>query len=252
MGDTAEFSAGLLDPQHPVPLLIKGQVERRYSVYRNNVTVSLMRALEANFPVVRRLLGEQYFAGFAREFAHGHPPQSPMMFQYGADFPAALENSKDLSSYPYLGDVARLEILWRQSYHAADAPTLAADGLASVDPEALFDSRLIIHPAARLIRSRFAIHSIFAANTGEGDAHVFDPAQPQCAMVTRPQYEVTVYAVSLDQFEFFLALKNGGTLGAALDCAAGIDENFDLSGSLALLLRSGAFQSIQTDNRQTT
>ena len=27
---------------------------RRYAVYRNNVTVSLIRALEANFPAIRR------------------------------------------------------------------------------------------------------------------------------------------------------------------------------------------------------
>ena len=115
MGDTAEFAAGLLDPQHPVPLLVKGQIARRYAVYRNNVTVGLIRALEANFPVVRRLLGEEYFAGFARDFAQGHPPQSPLMFQYGADFPAVLERAEDLASYPYLADVARLEIIWRDS-----------------------------------------------------------------------------------------------------------------------------------------
>jgi hypothetical protein len=67
--DTAAFSAGLLNPSHPVPLLVKGQIARRYAVYRNNVTVGLIRALEANFPVVRKLLGEEYFTGFARDFA---------------------------------------------------------------------------------------------------------------------------------------------------------------------------------------
>ncbi len=252
MGDTAEFAAGLLNPRHPVPLLVKGQIERRYAVYRNNVTVGLIRALEANFPTVRRLLGEQYFQGFARDHAQTHPPHSPLMFQYGAEFPQALENAVDLASYPYLGDIARLEILWRESYHAADANPLAADALASIAPDKLFDCRLTAHPAMRLIPSRFAIHSIFAANRQGGEGQVADLIQSQCVLVTRPHYDVAVHAITPDQFEFFLALQDGLSFGDALDRAATIEPSFDLSGTLSLLLQSGAFQSIQQGNEQTS
>ena len=252
MADTVEFAAGLLNPEHPVPLLVKGQIARRYAVYRNNVTVGLIRALEANFPVVRRLLGEEYFAGFARDFAQGHPPQSPLMFRFGADFPEALERAEDLASYPYLGDVARLEIIWRESYHAADANPLDAGALASIDPEILFDCCLERHPAARLIQSTFAIHAIFAANTSDTENHVYDPMQRQCILVTRPHYDVALHAITLDQFEFFQVLMNAGSLADAMDRAATIEPNFDLPATLALMLQSGAFQSIQQGNEQTS
>jgi Putative DNA-binding domain len=248
VGDTAEFSAGLLNPEHPVPLMVKGQIERRYAVYRNNVTAGLVRALEENFPVVRKLLGEEYFAGFVRDFAQSHPPQSPLMFQYGSNFPQALECSEDLSGYPYLADVAQLEILWRESYYAADATSLTADALASVDPENLFDCRFKMHPAARLIRSPFAIHSIFAANKPGAEGHVLNPLQPQCILLTRPDYEVAIHATSHAQFEFFRALLNGECLGDALDIVATVEPNFDLPGTLALMLQSGAFQSVQKGN----
>jgi Putative DNA-binding domain len=252
VADTAEFSAGLLNPKHPVPSLVKGQIARRYAVYRNNVTVGLIRALEANFPVVRRLLGEEYFAGFARDFAQGHPPQSPLMFQYGADFPKALERADDLTCYPYLADVARLEIIWRESYHATDANPLDVDALGSIDPEILFDCRLKKHPAARLIQSTFAIHAIFAANRPDVENHVFDPLQPQCILVTRPHCDVAIYAITPDQYEFFQVLMNAGSLGDAMDSAATIELNFDLPATLALMLQSGAFQSIQQGNEKTT
>jgi hypothetical protein len=245
MADTTEFAAGLLDPQQPVPLLIKGRVARRYAVYRNNVTVGLIRALEANFPVIRKLLGDQYFAGFARDFAQRHPPHSPLMFQYGVAFPQALEDAEDLASYPYLGDVARLEILWRESYHAGDAPLLASDALASIDPESLFDSQLVAHPATRLMQSQFAIHDILSANSPDHEGHVSDPTQPQCVLVTRPRYDVGAHLLAADQFAFFIALQNGIRLGEALDRAAAVNTNFDLTSSLALMLQSGAFQSIQ-------
>jgi Putative DNA-binding domain len=252
VADTAEFSAGLLNPEHPVPSLVKGQIERRYAVYRNNVTVGLIRALEANFPVVRGLLGEAYFAGFARDFAQNHPPQSPLMFRYGSCFPQALELADDLADYPYLADVARLEILWRESYHAADANPLAADALASIDPEILFDCQLKMHPAARLVQSRFAVHAIFVANRSDAENHVSDPMQPQCILVTRPHLDVVIHALTTDQFEFFHLLMNGDSLGDAVDRAATIEPNFDLSGTLALMLQSGAFQSIQQGNKKTS
>ena len=251
MGDTAEFAAGLLNPQHPVPALVKGQIERRYAVYRNNVTVGLIRALEANFPVVRKLLGEQYFAGFARDFAQRQPPQSPLMFQYGTSFPNALEADEDLASYPYLGDVARLEILWRESYHSGDAPPLASGALTAVDPDLLFDCCFAAHPAMRLIQSQFAVYTIFSSNMTGAEARPIDPAQSESVLITRPLHDVEAIALTPEQFAFFLALKNGENLGDALDRAADLDPNFDLSATLTLLLQSGAFQSIQTGNEKT-
>jgi Putative DNA-binding domain len=250
VGDTAEFSTGLLNPEFPVPSLVKGRVARRYNVYRNNVTVSLIGALEANFPVVRKLLGEEYFAGFARDFAQKFPPQSPLLFRYGAGFPAALEQDADLASYPYLGDVARLEMLWRESYHAADAGVLASEALASVPPEALFESRFLIHPATRLIQSRFAIEAIFAVHRPGCEGQISNPARPQSVLITRPVYDVEVRAISPEEFELFQALKNGQTLGSALDAAVDPDADFDLAGTLALLLSSGAFHAIQTLNEK--
>jgi hypothetical protein len=251
VGDTAEFSTGLLKPHVPVPALVKGRIERRYAVYRNNVTVGLIRALEANFPVVRKLLGEDYFAGFARDFAQNNPPQSPLMFQYGLDFPQALDKDDDLSSYPYFGDVARLEILWRESYHAADAVPLGSGVLAAIEPELLFTSRFVVHPATRLLASPFAIHSIFTVNKQDSSEKVFDPEQAQSVLLTRPVFEVEVFLLSASQFVFFSGLVNGDSLGDALDRAADVDPDFDLAATLALLLQSGAFQSIQSNNEHT-
>ncbi len=80
------FAAGLLNPARPLPVAVIDNTPRRYAVYRNNVTVGLVRAMEGNFPAVRRLLGHEYFAGLARDFVQAHPPQSPLLFLYGADF----------------------------------------------------------------------------------------------------------------------------------------------------------------------
>ena len=42
--------------------------DRRFAVYRNNVTVGLSEALTAAFPAVCRIVGEAFFRGMARQF----------------------------------------------------------------------------------------------------------------------------------------------------------------------------------------
>ncbi len=240
------FAAGLLNPSAPVPDDIKGRSPRRYSVYRNNVTVGLMRAMEANFPVVRRLLGEQYFSGLAREFVQQHPPASPLMFHYGDRFPAYLEAEEDLRGFAYLGDVARLEQQVRLSYHEADVTPLAAQCLAAMAEEELFDAVLTPHPATAILASRFGIHAIYMANQSGEAGRVNGQLQAQSVLVTRPSFDVELRLLDAAQLCFFRQLTAGESLGEAADSAAEVQADFDLTHSLGLLLVSGAFQSIHS------
>jgi hypothetical protein len=244
VSDTAQFSTGLLNPDAPVPSVVKGQIERRYNVYRNNVTVGLIRALEANFPAVRRLLGDDYFAGFARAFAQRNPPRSPVMFAYGEGFPAALKQDADLASYPYLADVAQMEMFWRETYHAADHPCLPPSALLEIAPDLLFERRFEPHPALRLLSSDFAVHDIFVANRAADHRPVVNPAVPQGVLLSRPHLDVIINLIGKAQYEFFSALAAGETLAAALETSTTGEDDFDLPGTLALLVQSGGFSNI--------
>jgi hypothetical protein len=241
------FVAGLLNPAAPVPTSVSGQTPRRYAVYRNNVTVSLVRAMEANFPVVRRLLGEHYFAGLAREFVQLHPPQSPLMFYYGVAFSDYLKAQADLKEYPYLGDVAKLEQQMRLSYHEADAPCLFPQALTDIAEDALETATFTAHPAMAIVQSDFAVHAIYRANQGDNAEAVEDVAKAEAVLVTRPQHDVELHALTASQCVFFSSLAAQKNFGEAADAAFASDDNFDLTGTLSLLLMSGAFQSIQTE-----
>jgi hypothetical protein len=243
-----DFASALLDPAAPVPAAVTGRTPRRYAVYRNNVTVGLVRALEANFPALRRLLGEAYFAGLARAFVQSHPPKSPLLFHYGEGFAEHVAGQEDLAQFPYLPDVARLEQLWRTAYHARDARVLDPAAL-SLAPEALMAVRFEAHPASAVLASSFAVHAIFAANRG-GDGAVSDPARPEAVLVTRPRLDVTVTLLSTEQFEFISALREGTSLADAAERGFAASESFDLADTIRLVVEAGAFHRIIIQDQQ--
>jgi Putative DNA-binding domain len=240
-----DFANALLNPALAVPTGIRAGSDKRYAVYRNNVTVSLVRAMEANFPAIRKLLGEIYFAGLAREFAQAHPPRSPLMFFYGDEFPKFLELQTDLSEYSYLSDVARLEQLWRQSYHEQDMSCLLPVEIAALDDEQLASLCLKPHPAFALLSSPFAVHSIFSANRSDQGQNLTPVNTPEYVIISRPKYSVETRAVSKGTFTFLKALSNGQSIGAAADEALNIDAELDLTNCISTLLIVGAFQTLE-------
>ena len=73
------FAAALGEPSAPPPATTRGRMgapdARRFAVYRNNVAVGLIGALEARYPVSRRIAGEELFRAMARAFVRGHRPR---------------------------------------------------------------------------------------------------------------------------------------------------------------------------------
>ena len=129
----AQFRSGLSSGAVPpgMTALDPAEVERRFAVYRNNVAHSLSRALASRYPVIERLVGEDFFRPLAAAFIAAHPPASPMLFQWGGEFPGFLAGFPPLRDLPYLADVAELEWLRGQAYHAADAQPADATAATS-------------------------------------------------------------------------------------------------------------------------
>ena len=244
-----DFSIALLDPARPVPSGLKGpssaKADKRFSVYRNNVTLSLIGALEANFPAIRRLVGEEFFVAIAKAFVREHPPKSRILAGYGDDFPAFLEKLEPLAVYPYLADVARVERLWLDAYHEADAEPLDGAVLSARGPEALFATRFVPHPATRLIRSPYAAVSIMSANRAGSDTSGIDPSKPEFGLLTRPRLAVDVRHISASTFEFLHALIGSSSLGEAVERALESDAGFDVSANLRGMLEAGVFTAVQ-------
>lgn len=240
-----EFAAALLDPELPVPPDLVGPdgapSPRRFAVYRNNVVAGLIEALKAAFPAVCRIVGAEFFRAMARAYVVLDPPGSPILLRYGEGLPEFIDGFEPAATLPYLGDVARVERAWTEAYHAPEAPPLDPTALASVAPERVPEIRLLFHPSARLVRSRFPAITIWRMNIGDGvPAPVDLGAGGEDALIARPMAEVEVRSLPEGGAAFVQALADGSSVLAAAEAAIRADSHFDLTANLAGLIRSGA------------
>jgi len=241
-----QFTRAILDARLPVPEgLLDGAEQpagRRFSVYRNNVAVSLTEALHQGFPVITKLLGPENMDGLAALYLRAQPPTSPLMMHYGEGFPDFLEGLEQLSHLGYLGDVARLELALRRSYHAADAAPLDTRHLGTLPPDDLMASRLNFAPAMAVLRSPWPIHAIWAYNK-----HPDAPkpiARAEDVLITRPEFDPIPQPLPPGGADWIARLQAGETLGSATEAVTSDFPDFDLSAPLALLIEGLALTDL--------
>ena len=221
--------------------------DRRYAVYRNNVTASLTGALASRFPAAESIVGPDFFRAMARTFIEAHPPRSPVLLAYGDAFSEFVAAFKPARKLAYLADVMRLEAARGRAYHATDAPPLNPAILAAVDPDRLGDLVFVPHPSLAILSSPHPVVTIWAMNAGERPLAPIGEWRSEHALIARPHLIVEVTLLPPGGAAFFRQLATGATLAAAAETAISPDTCFDLSENLAELLRSGAFTAIRQD-----
>lgn len=222
---------------------------RRLQVYRNNTTILLSEALGANFSVVQALVGEDFFLSLAKRFVRLHPPRTPCLFEYGADFPDFIASDPAARDLSYLADVARLEWLVSESVHAAAAPVLDTGALALVDAHEYGRVAFAPHPAMRVIASGAPIHAIWAMHQPDADPDVRVNVDQggEAVMVTRPGVGVVLTVLPPGGYAFTQHLAAGARLGEAFAAAQLIDATFNPAETLATVLGQGAFAGFILD-----
>jgi uncharacterized protein (UPF0276 family) len=235
----AVFGAALFDAAHAPALapILKG-APARLAIYRGNLGAHWSRALASNYPVLRQLVGVDFFEALARAYGCAHPSLDPDLNRFGAALPAFLESFAPVATLPYAPDLARLEWLVHEARYASDAEVEAAPGrdpaaiLQTLTPEAFEAARAGLHPALRLYASTWAAPALWLAH--ESPDAVFPAAMDVSshARVLRARWQVEVKAIGAAEHAALACLAAGETFGAAFDAAFALDEDFDLGACL--------------------
>lgn len=239
----ARFGAAVLRRDAPVPDGVTswtGPAPRaRFGVYRNNVASALIEALGVRYPVVRRLVGEDFFRAMTRDYVMDNLPKSRVLIGYGADYPDFIAGFEPAAELAYLADVARLESAHWEAYHAADAAPADPAALAMLAPDDLAVIRTEFHPAAQIVASRFPVVSIWQTNTHDETVRPVNLAAGEDALVTRPGLAVEVRRLPRGAAIFLGALQAGRSLADAAGRAAQAEPEFDLPANLAGMIEAG-------------
>ena len=210
------------------------RVRARLAVYRNNVSANAMRALSAAYPIVRKLVGAEFFEGLARAYCDAYPSTSGDINEFGAQLAQFLAAFPPAQALPYLPDVARLEWLAHRAHYAADHPALDSAQLRHIDTKDFRRLRLKLHPAVGLLESRFPIYRIWEVHQDNyrGEVEVDLGSGAQSAIIYRPRFRAVVAVLASGELEFLDAIQRGEPLHRALDRALAVNAGFDLAACL--------------------
>ncbi len=202
----------------------------RLIVYKESVFGILTSALASVYPVVERLVGEEFFRAACRVYIREHPSTSGDLHQFGGEFPAFIDEFPPAAELAYLPDVARLEWSVHRVFHAAEHSSLSVEQLATVSPADYDDLRFELHPACRLVASDYPVQRIWEVNQEDyrGDQSV-DLSDGACRLlVTRGSEGVEIHPLALGEFVLLGALSATTSLAAATALAVNVEPHFEL------------------------
>jgi uncharacterized protein (UPF0276 family) len=258
LADTQQvFSSALFDVRNePRALaLVKGDdqlAEQRMALYRGNLTATWEKTLAAAYPVLQQLVGEEFFGGLARAYGKSYPSDSGDLNQFGLHFADFLSHFEHVTQYPYFPDMAALEWAVHRAHYAPSATAISAADIGRLTPEQLDDARFSLHPACRLLVSEWAVAEIWQSHQPDGTKELPDQLLQRTAFaVTRPAWKVEVVPLSDSACVALSTLKNGATLGEALDAALSIDEEFDFVFHLEQWIHYAFFDTMQLSDSLT-
>lgn len=208
----------------------------RLQTYRNIVFNNLTASLRTAYPVILKLVGEEFFDGAAARYIHDYPSVSGNLQDFGAQFAECLGSMPETATLPYVTDVAWLEWARQQAYLAADATPLDPSALAAVADAKQNDLRLVLHPSARLLESNYPVLDIWGfclRDTGErlslGDTG-------QRVLIWRADTQIAMQALTAAQYAFMDSLMKQATLDSAQAHASELGTDFDVSAFLGWLI----------------
>jgi uncharacterized protein (UPF0276 family) len=242
------FGDALFDASHAADVLgrIKGgAADERLGIYRGNLAASWDKALAAAYPVVRQLVGEEFFSALARTYGKAWPSQDPDLNTFGQHFAGFLAGFEHVTDYPYLPSMARLEWALHRAYFAPDVPVLAATDLGKLAPEALEAARFTLHPASALDQGEWASAQLWLAHQPGGPDFPATMRAGSHALITRPRWQPQLVLLTPAAYAALSRLAEGATFGDALDAAFALDENFDVGVHLRQWLDAGVFAEVE-------
>jgi len=188
----------------------------RVEIYAEGYFYRILDALKEDYPAILAVAGADNFHNLVTGYLIDYPPTEPSIFFAGQHLAAHLATHPLCECFPYLPDLARLERITLESFHAVDAKALDADAMRTIPPTEWPAVRMQAHPATRLMESVWRVDRVLRA-VEDGAAWRPPDREPVAIIVGRRAARVSFRVAERGECEALrLASVNGGTTFASI------------------------------------
>ena len=209
--------------------------EARLDIYAQMYCARLLDALQEDFPRVTAILGEERFREIGRAYLRQFPSSHPSLRYVGSHFPHFLATQTDGTTFPFVGDLARLERARLDVFDAPDAASLQIEDLQTIPAEAWATIRFQVIPALQTLTCAWPVQQIWK----DENFTQSDTLQPTMTVLRVWRQGFAVYQASMDILEqTALAGMQAGESFASV-CATVeplVDATDDVSATVGSLL----------------
>lgn len=221
---------------------------RRLGVYRNNAQISFAKALQATFPVLVRLSGEDWFDQTALCYQRLHPSRSGDLNTVGSAFADFLADTLHAGEYAYFADVARLEWAYLETLNKREAGPANFEGLDSVTDDDYGFLRFVVNPTACLIESQYPLFAIWQSNREDSEypAVIHLNQGGSRILLIRRRDHINVQELAPHAFALLRAFESGASVRDGVDSVLEAIGYFDLADALGRLIGLGALLGLES------
>lgn len=206
-------------------------------IYKNNVNANLISTLQDIYPLIEKLVGQDFFRVAAKEYSHHYPSRSSNLYDYGEYFSDFLAEYQPVKTLLYLAEVAKFEWLCHTLFFAADHSALKIQLLEGLPTEKYDHLHFTLHPASRLMKLHYPLLRIIDLCKGEIDETVDLHEGGGYLLIIRRDLDISLVTLTAAEFYFLHALQENETLSTALEQALRVDANFKLDEKLPVWIQ---------------
>ncbi len=146
--------------------------KQRFGIYSGSVHGILTKSLGLNFPVCKRLVGDEFFDHMCKEFIDQFPPTSVFFAEYGDNFSEFLKDFEPARSLPYLKDVSMLEWARHTVWHKKHPEPFDFSKLTQLSEAQQAKIIFELKPTLRLLQSDYRIDQLWFAHQEKTDIKI--------------------------------------------------------------------------------
>lgn len=199
-------------------------------VYVNGYVIRLVKAIEADFPLLKHYLGEEKFNELAKYFIAKNPPKHWDLNLYPLPFSKAVKEG-------VVKDIAKLEAAILQVFWAKESSQLSLQDLAKYSPEHLMQKQVfVLKPASKLLSFNYNVNDFFA-NFRTGNLKQKKPQkQKQYLFIVRTNNKVNRHVLQKNEYLLLKNIQKGMCLENA------VSTKIDIQSVLVNWIQEGFFK----------